>query len=297
MTKKLFAVLAGLLASPYLNADIELPQPSPGATISERVGISKVSIEYHRPAVKGREIWGGLVPFGEVWRLGANDATTLELSHAARVAGKDLPAGKYALFAIPTKEKWTVVVNSQSNQWGAYFRDSKKDVLSFDVVPSAGAHQEWLEFRLLPESRDTLRVELAWDKLRIGFPVVFDVSGIVWKQLDDAIAAAGPKDHQTFFVTAKYAFQSGERKEKAMAWLDEAMKRGQSFWMDELKGDLLADEGRFAEAMPYLEKAIEGSKKAGAPEAWRDGARKKLDSWRAKATKGAATKTQATAGS
>ncbi len=141
-----------LFSSVALAAPVELPRPSPAASVFEKIGTAKLTVTYSRPAVKGREIWGGLVPYGQVWRLGANDATTLEVSEPAKLAGHDLPAGAYALFAIPAKDKWTILVNSQAKQWGAYFRDPKKDLFTFDVTPSAGPHQEWLEFRLHPES-------------------------------------------------------------------------------------------------------------------------------------------------
>ena len=263
-------------------AAVELPRPSPGASVSQKVGTAKATVTYHRPAVRGRAVWGALVPYGEAWRLGANDATTLEITEDARVAGKELKAGTYALFAIPGKESWTIAVNSEAKQWGAYFRDPKKDVLSFDVTPSAGPHEEWLEFRLLPVSPSGVRLEMAWEKLRVGFPLEFDVNGIVWRKLDAARAAAGPKDWVDFYQSARFARSTGERRDQATGWLDEAMRRGESFWMDELKGDLLADEGKHAEAIPCLEKAIESSKKAGAPEEWRAGARKKLEDWQAK---------------
>ena len=159
--------LGAALAAP---AAVELPRPSPGATVSEKVGTAKATVSYHRPAVKGREIWGALVPYGEVWRLGANDATTLEITEDAKVAGQALPAGTYALFAIPGKASWTIVVNADPKQWGAYFRDPKKDVLSFPVTPEAGPHQEWLEFRFLPASRSAVRLEMAWEKLRVAIP-------------------------------------------------------------------------------------------------------------------------------
>ncbi len=268
-----------LLPSLVASAAVELPRPSPAASVFEKIGTAKVTVSYSRPAVKGREIWGSLVPYGEVWRLGANDATTIEVSEPFKLAGRDMPAGAYALFAIPSKDKWSIVVNSEAKQWGAYFRDPKKDVFSFDVVPTAGPHQEWLEYRIHPESATTVRVEMAWEKLRIAFPVSVDVNAIVWKNLDAARAAAGPKEWAEFYQSARFARESGERKAEAMGWLDEAMKRGESFWMDELKGDLLADEGRYAEAAPHLERSIERSKKAGAPDAWRDGARKKLAAW------------------
>jgi hypothetical protein len=278
--------LSFFLSSAALSTPVELPRPSPAASVFEKIGTAKVTVTYSRPGVKGREIWGGLVPYGQVWRLGANDATTLEVSEAFKIAGHDLPAGSYALFAIPAKDTWTLVVNSQAKQWGAYFRDPKKDVLSFDVTPSAGPHQEWLEYRMHPESARVVRVEMAWEKLRISFPVEVDVNGIVWKNLEAARAAAGPKDYVDFYQSARFARESGERKAEAMGWLDEAMKRGESFWLDELKGDLLADAGRYDEAGPHLEKAIEASKKAGAPEEWRDGARKKLAEWASKSKKG-----------
>jgi tetratricopeptide (TPR) repeat protein len=284
----LFSVALSFFASSSAFAAVELPRPSPAASVFEKLGTAKLTVTYSRPAVKGREIWGGLVPYGQVWRLGANDATTLEISEDAKVAGQDLKAGAYALFAIPARDKWSIVVNSQAKQWGAYFRDPKKDVFSFDVTPSAGPHQEWLEVRMHPESARVVRVELAWEKLRISFPVEVDVNGIVWKNLDAARAAAGPKDYVDFYQSARFSRETGERRAEAMGWLDEAMKRGDSFWMDELKGDLLADAGRYAEAAPHLERAIERSKKAGAPEEWRDGARRKLAEWdvKGKAKKG-----------
>lgn len=275
-----------LFSSVALAAPVELPRPSPAASVFEKIGTARLTVTYSRPAVKGREVWGGLVPYGQVWRLGANDATTLEVSEACKLAGHDLPAGSYALFAIPSKDSWTIVVNAQAKQWGAYFRDPKKDVFTFEVKPSAGPHQEWLEYRLHPESARVVRVEMAWEKLRVSFPVEVDVNGIVWKNLDAARAAAGPKEYADFYQSARFSRETGERKAEAMGWLDEAMRRGDSFWMDELKGDLLADEGKYVEAAPHLEKAIEGSKKAGAPEEWRDGARKKLAEWAAKAKKG-----------
>lgn len=277
-----FALGVALTAS----AAVELPRPSPGATVSQKVGTAKATVTYHRPAAKGRAVWGALVPYGEVWRLGANDATTLEITEDARIAGKDLKAGTYSLFAIPAKDRWTIVVNAEPKQWGAYFRDPKKDVLSFEVTPTSGPHQEWLEFRFEPTSPAAVRLEMAWETLRVGFPLEFDVNGIVWRKLDAARAAAGPTEWVDFYQSARFARSTGERRDQAMAWLDEAMRRGTSFWMDELKGDLLADAGRYAEAVPHLEKAIEASKKAGAPEEWRDGARKKLGEWQAKGRTG-----------
>lgn len=270
-----------LLAAPL--AAVDLPRPSPGASVSQKVGTARIAVEYHRPAVKGRKIWGELVPYGQAWRLGANDATTLEISHDAKVAGKDLPAGKYALFAIPTEKAWTLVVNKKWKQWGAYFRDPKEDAFTFEVTPEAAPMAEWMEFRIQPASPSEARVSLAWEKLQVSFPVSFDVNGIAWKELDAALAAAKPDAWTSHFQAAQFARNTGTRTAEAMGYLDEAMKRGQSFWMEELKGDFLADAGKFAEAAPWGEKAYENSKKGGAPDEYRTNLRKKIDGWKAKA--------------
>ena len=131
-------VVAALAASSIVVAEVpELPRASPGAAVEQEVGVTKIRIDYNRPGVKGREIWGKLVPYGEVWRAGANHATNLSFSTPVKVQGIDVAAGKYALFAIPGPEQWKVILNSEADQWGAYFRKPEKDVVSFTVARAA----------------------------------------------------------------------------------------------------------------------------------------------------------------
>src|SRR5262249_31965586 len=145
----------------------ELPMmwESPAASVSTTLGVGQVRIDYHRPAVKGREIWGKLVPFGQVWRAGANEATMLTLAEPAQVGGRDLAAGTYALFVLPApgNGKWTFIVSKKSEQWGSFFYNPKDDAVRVDVVPSAGSPVEWLTWSLTPTSDHSLRVELAWE--------------------------------------------------------------------------------------------------------------------------------------
>jgi hypothetical protein len=258
-------------------AEIRLPQASPPSTVSQGVGISKVTVAYHRPGVRGRKVWGELVPLGEVWRLGANNATTIELSHDAKVNGHAVPAGTYSLFAIPNAGEWTYILNKQNKQWGAYFYKADQDLLRFSVKTEAVEPREWFDIDLVPVSDRAMRVDVAWEKVRAPFTIEFDTEGLVWKQIDERVQAADAT-WEDFLQSARYALQSDRRLDDAMKWIDQAMKT-ESFWNYELKGRLLHRLGRDAEARPLMEKAKELAK-GKAPQAWIDGVDKELATWK-----------------
>lgn len=250
-------VLAAL--APTAVAQPRLPFPSPAATVSQEIGTSLVTIEYHRPAVRGREIWGALVPYGETWRLGANEATTLTLSHDARVAGHAVPAGTYALFAVPGKERWTLVLNRKAKQWGSYFTDPKDDLLRFEAAPAAAPPVERMTFALEPVEPGTVRVSWAWEKLAFSFPVEFDVAAIVWADVDAAVKEK-PDDMGTLLQAARWALQRKERLAEGRAWIDRSVAAKESFWNRELLANYLRHEGKTAEAIVAMKRAIELSK-------------------------------------
>jgi hypothetical protein len=240
-------------------AQPRLPFPSPAASVSQEIGISRVSVEYHRPAVRGRAIWGALVPYGETWRLGANEATTLSLSHPAKVAGHDVPAGTYALFAVPGKERWTLVLNRKAKQWGSYFTDPKDDLLRFEVTPSAAPFAEWMTISLDAAEPGTVRFSWAWEKLAFSFPVEFDVPAIVWAEVDAAVKAK-PDDPTTLLQASRWALRRKERLAEGRAWLDRSLAVQESFWNRELLGNYLREEGKTAEAIVAMRRAVELSK-------------------------------------
>jgi hypothetical protein len=165
-----FSFVAAVVSLPIL-AQAPAPQASPAGTASGAAGGAKITIEYHRPSVKSREIWGGLVPYGQVWRLGANEATTITFSGAVKVEGKDVPAGTYALFAIPSKDKWTFIVNKVAKQWGAFKYNQSEDLLRFDVTPQAGNAVETMTFSIVSKSPTTASVEMEWAKVKVAFTV------------------------------------------------------------------------------------------------------------------------------
>ena len=272
-------VLALCLSAPA-RAAIEIPAASPAASVTQTIGVTKITIDYHRPGVKGRKIWGELVPYDKVWRLGANEATTITFADPVTVKGRELAAGSYALFVVPKPGVFTLVFNSQAKQWGAFNHDESKDVLRFDIQPDAAKFTEWMTFEIVPQPKGVARVEWRWERLHFSFDVEVPVEKIVWSRIDAGLASGTPS-WEDYLSAAQYAWQSKTRLADAMTWADKSIALRESFWNVELKARLLANEGKVAEAIAQMEKAKELA--AGkAPKEYVDGLDKTLAEWRAK---------------
>ncbi|MCB0609429.1 MAG: DUF2911 domain-containing protein [Lewinella sp.] len=147
-------------------------RPSPPAQTNATLGDLTIAIDYSQPSVKGREIWGGLVPYGEVWRTGANEATTFEVNADVQIQGKTLPAGKYSLFSIPGEEEWVFIFNKVPNQWGAFKYNPADDVLRITAKPGkAPVFTEKMSFEVAAKGDRMAWVNLIWADLAIGFGI------------------------------------------------------------------------------------------------------------------------------
>lgn len=234
-----------------LSAQFTTPRVSQKATLSQTIGTTDISIEYHRPGVKDREIWGGLLPWDQPWRMGANEATTIEFSNDVMVEGQKLEAGKYSMFAIPRQGKWTVVINKDPNQWGAFGYDQEKDAMRLDIAPVRSDHTEWMRFTIDPTSPSTALITLEWDKIELPINVEVDVSGQVWGSLDQTLAG-------TYASAASWALDSGERLDDGLAWANRAIEmQGENVFNMWTKARLLHALGRDREAMPVITKVLE----------------------------------------
>lgn len=174
----LCAVLAFAIASAgsYASAQtIITPQESQRAWTGQRIGVTDITVEYSRPSVKGRQIWGSLVPFGEVWRAGANENTVITTTHAVVIEGKTLPAGRYGVHMIPTSGAWTVIFNKESNAWGSYFYKQSEDALRTTVTPRAAEQQEQLTYAIVDVFEDRCIVSMRWDKVDVRIPIIVDI--------------------------------------------------------------------------------------------------------------------------
>lgn len=172
--KKFFFIFFFVLLCLYASAQNkeEKVRVSPKAEVMQVVGFTEVRIIYSRPGVKGREIWGGLVPFNQVWRAGANEATKFIFSSDVYIEGKLLKAGSYSFFAIPGKNEWTLIFNKVADQWGAFEYNEAQDALRIKVKPEKSiTHQEWLEYTITKASDYSAVIRLEWEKLKVPFKI------------------------------------------------------------------------------------------------------------------------------
>ena len=172
-------------ASALAQATLTLPDASPAATVSQTVGLTDITIAYHRPAVNKRKIWGELVPYDEVWRAGANENTTITFSSSAfAVGGKTLAAGTYGLHMIPTEKDWTVIFSNMSTAWGSFSYDQKEDAVRFTVTPKPADFEERLEYRFEDPTDNGATVVLQWEKLAVSFPITVDSKAVVFASIE-----------------------------------------------------------------------------------------------------------------
>jgi tetratricopeptide (TPR) repeat protein len=179
----LLAVLLVALTSTEARAQLQplkMPDPSPAASLTQTVGLTELSVAYHRPAVGGRPIWNALVPYGEVWRAGANENTTVSFSSAVKVGGKPLAAGTYGLHMIPTAKEWTVIFSNMSKAWGSFTYDPKEDALRVTVTPQpAEAFEERLSYRFDNPTESGVTLALRWEKLKVPVAIEVDTPAVV----------------------------------------------------------------------------------------------------------------------
>jgi hypothetical protein len=284
MRIQLTTLLAIVTATQLAHAETRQVWDSPAASVAQSVGITDIEVKYHRPGVKGREIWGKLVPYGEEWRAGANEATTISFSTPVKVAGKPVPAGTYALFVVPTRDKWTLILSKDPEQWGAYFHKPEHDLMRFDVTPASAAPREWLAYELDLQGRSTVVASLAWEKLKASFPIEVDVDGLYQAYLAGEVTKADASSDAkarsvTYLTAAKYWVARGEKLDEAAKLLDKGDKIGPTPWGYEWRARLLAKQNHVSEALPLLDKA-KAAAKGKFPEAYLTG----LDTLRAEWT-------------
>lgn len=259
-----FFVLVGLatrnsyaqLSPLQQNYDWVMPQLSPQATVSLRLGVTDIKITYHRPFVKGREIWGKIVPYGEVWRAGANETTVVSFGTEVLVEGQKLPAGTYGLFMQPTQGEWEIIFNKIPVQWGAFTYKQTEDILRVKVKPQPAEHQEALEYSLPLLAPDTAQIVLRWEKIKIPVTVTANV-------LELAKAKANTTfNWQTAYFATNYFLDGKKDLNEALRWSTVATVLNENYSTLLLKARVLGEMGRTPEAIQTAERAIELNKTA-----------------------------------
>lgn len=248
-------VLALAAAAPAYSQKLELPQQSPAATIKQRVGLTDIQVEYSRPSVKGRKIFGGLLKYGEVWRTGANAATKITFSTPVKFGGTEVPAGTYGLFTIPEKSEWTVILNSVPGQWGSYEYDAKNDVVRVKAKPAKlkdAVETFTIDLNDLRDESATLN--LAWANTRVPVKLQFDVVPAVVKQIEAAMSGA----EKPYFQAGMFYLEHDLDINKAVEWLGKAAEaRPDVFYISHFHAKALAKKGDKAAAIAAAKRSIE----------------------------------------
>jgi hypothetical protein len=254
LMRKTIITLLMLLTTATAFAQVRIPRVSPSATLTQTVGLTDITIKYSRPGVKGRTIWGDIVPLNSVWRTGANEATTISFSEDVSINGQKLGRGTYSLHTIPGRDEWTVIFNSVVDQWGSYSYDEAKDTLRVKVKPEAAPHAEWMTFEVPELSTDSAKIVLRWEKVAVPFTV--DTKSV--DRTMGALKNAMNPDWRASFNAASFAFENkGAATDADMnAWLEQSLKANQNISNLYLKARIAARAGNKADAVKYGEMAI-----------------------------------------
>jgi hypothetical protein len=261
------------------HADLKLPRASPSARVFQSFGVTDVTVTYARPGVKGRPIWGALVPYDKVWRTGANDATVVEFSTDVMVQGQKLAAGRYSLHTIPNATEWTVIFNTVAEQWGSYGYDEKNDALRVKVAPAEGPHTEWMSFAFTDAQNKSAKLELAWEKVRVVLNITADTDALVLKSI--AENAGKLDDWRAPFRVADYAFTNNVTVPDVTKWLDRSIAIKENFYNVALKARMLAKDGKNKDALAEGAKAVKLGKAAKENPADIEALEKQMATWKA----------------
>lgn len=262
------AVLSGALLCAYplrmkaQYSQLDLPRESQAGTVMQRIGTTDITVSYSRPSVKGRTIWGDVVPYDQMWRAGANENTVFTCTNDITVEGQPLPAGTYGLHTIPTKDKWTIIFSKDHTAWGSFFYKKEMDALRVDVTPRACAMTEQVTYDFADVVKDGATLTLRWEKLEVPVKLGVDVHGIVLAGMSAQLRGLGAFAWEVWYEAAHYCHEEKIAPEKAMKWVDASIARQPNFENQTLKATMLEEQGQSAEAAALRKTMIDGATNA-----------------------------------
>jgi hypothetical protein len=275
MKKLFYLTISTVIFALSASAQLTLPRESQRQEIMQTVGDTKISIVYHRPNVKGRTLWGCqaknvvpkgnyeepcIVPIGQVWRTGANENTTFEVTNEVKINGQTLPAGKYGLHMIPGTDEWTVIFNKVNTEWGSFKYDEKQDQLRVKVKPQTAEMLETMELGFENVKPTTAEVAVRWEKVRVPFTVdIGDMNTRVLNYIRESMKNLKAEELRSPFDGANFVFNNKLTASygEAIGWLDTLLKKRETPGALALKANLLAETGKTAEAIAAGERALQ----------------------------------------
>jgi tetratricopeptide (TPR) repeat protein len=253
----LAALVLAVVLIPAARADLELPRTSSGAKVEQTIGYTDMSISFSRPGVKDRMIWGGLVPYDEIWRTGANENTVFTTSTGVMVEDVMLPAGSYSVFTIPTEGIWTVIFNKKHDYWGSGDYDQAEDALRVQIKPQEAEFTEWMTFQFADLSTERGHLVLRWEKLALPIRLETNALDHGFAQAKEAMASVKDDDWRTPYRAASFVYDNEIDMQEGMKWAEMATKAKPHYLNESLYAKYLAHFNRYDEAVSHAEKAIE----------------------------------------
>jgi hypothetical protein len=237
--------------------ELSIPRVSQRGTVSQRIGLTDITITYHRPEVGAREIWGKTVPYGKVWRAGANENTTITFSDDVTVEGKPLSAGTYGLHTIPDKDQWTIIFSKNSSSWGSFSYDEKEDALRVTTKPQVADFREALTYTFEEVKPDSAAATLRWEKLAVPFHISVDVKAVVLRSVKNELRNVGGFTWAGYDEAAQWCLDNNYNLEEALKWEETSIQNEQRFENWETKSRILDAMGRKEESAKALSTALE----------------------------------------
>jgi len=254
-------LVSALLSLSSAQQQLTTPQPSQEASVSQTVGLTNITISYHRPGVKDREVWRKLVPFDAVWRAGANENTIISFTDEVQIDGKNLPAGTYGLHMIPSENEWTIIFSKNNWSWGSFFYDEKEDALRIKVNPIPAEHQEWLSYSFENPSVNSVEVIMHWEKLKVPFKVEIN-NKVLTEHFIKELDGLDGFFWQPWNQAANYALQNNLDVDEALSWVDRSININRDFQNLWTKAGLIEKKGNTVEAEKLRSEAMEISTEA-----------------------------------
>lgn len=270
----LSVVLIFILSLSAAGQQLRTPRPSPDATVTQIVGVTEVKIDYSSPGVKERKIWGELVPFGEIWRTGANQATTITFDNAVKINGTELPAGTYGIHTIPNESEWEFIFSNDTKIDGSSDFNKDNEILRVKAKPEEHHFMERMTFLFTDVTDKSVIVNLLWDELKVSFNIETNTNELFLSNAREQLSWSPT------FQAAQYCLNANINLEEALKWVEASCLMSEVYWNTRVKAQIQNKLGMKNESIATMEKAIAlGSKMEEAPFDY-DNMKKMLEDWK-----------------
>jgi len=250
------AILFAAATAAHAQVALKLPEASPAATVSQTIGLTEITVVYHRPAVGGREVWGKLVPYGEPWRAGANENTTVMFSSDVKIGGKPLAAGTYGLHMIPTAKDWTIAFSKMAAAWGSFTYDQKEDALRVTVTPRASAaSEERLSYHFDDPTETKATLVLSWEKLSVPIAIEVDSPKVVMASVREQLRGPAGFSWEGFAQAGNYWLKNGGPLDEALKLADRSIQMNENYQNLTLRAAIVEKQGNAKAAADLRAKA------------------------------------------